>query len=109
MNDLLTEMFTDFEKIINDFTATLEGHGVKVQSKRLSQLVERVKDLKTMRKGIDYAGLALDDNGYVVKAFKLGDFVPVEVLPADATKGYYKLVDGNFVLDEERQRLLNEV
>lgn len=109
MNEVFRTIYNDLEKIIDQFVDILEGHGVVLESTKLTDLVNKVAELKTMRPNVPYAGLALDDNGYVVKAFKLGDFVPVEDLPVDATRGYYKLVNGAFVLDEARKRLLSEV
>ena len=109
MTQLLDKMFVDIEKLITRFVTILEGHGVQVTSQTLTDLIKQVEELKTMKKDIDYVGLVKDHNGYVVKAFKLADFVEIGKCPKHFTEGFYKYEDGKFVLDEQRYRQIREV
>jgi hypothetical protein len=99
----------DVEKIIERFSAILEGHGIELESKSLTKLIERVEDLKTMCPNKEYVGLVTDRNGYIIKAFELADFVELKDFPKDFTRGYYKYEEGKFVLDEQRKRQLGGV
>ena len=107
--DIVQLMINDIDAVISSLSNFLVENGVRTQDQKLVEIVESVKKLKTMKKGNIYYGLMLDENGYIMNGFKIDDFVLKSVLPIDYKMGYYKYIDEKIVLDEERQRQIDEV
>lgn len=106
----LSEMIIkDIDAIALELQKFLLENEIKPIDSRISSLVKEIERLKVMKKTMKYAGLIFDSNGYIVKVVRIGDFMPISELPSDISGGYYKLKNGKIVLDEERQRQLEEV
>jgi hypothetical protein len=107
--DILKVMIRDVDSWAASLQEFLIRNSVEIDSRSLYHLVDAVKELKVKLNDVEYAGLIYDDNGYITGAFRLGDFAEIKTLPIDVTQGYYKYVNGVFIIDEERQRQLEEV
>lgn len=107
--DLVQLMMSDIDEYTKKLRRFLIENDVDASSMNLTQLIESITKLKTKLKTKEYVSLTFDNNGYVVGIGYMDDFVDKDIVPNDITYGYYKFEDNNFVLDEERQRQIEEV
>jgi len=107
----IIKVMLDELTVINDnMAAFLVACGIELsEAPTLTEITEKVKELKVMLTTKKYAGLVFDENGYVIKTFPLFNFVDINKVPVDAAYGYYKFENNTFILDEERQRQIEEV
>lgn len=106
------ELVEDITGYITELRDFLAANDVPLQNETMKELIDSVKSLRVMLKDKVHMGISFDENGYIVKATKIKDFVDFdndEDIPADLAFGYYQLVDGECVIDEERQRQLEDV
>lgn len=87
----------------------LEMLGVKTSSESFIDLIDDIMLIRAMVEGKTYEGYQLDKNGYVINSFKIDGFTEKK-LPKDFASGYYKKNNkGQFEIDYERKRQLEEV
>jgi hypothetical protein len=73
------------------------------------QIVEQLLRLPVLKPYKTYLGIQTNEEGYVTSYSRIDTFMEERALPEDLLRGYYKIVDGKPVLDEERRRVLWEV
>lgn len=104
--DIITK---DLTKISLDLQKFLISSGVTPKSSKITDLIDAIKDLKVMYENKSYLGLIFDENKYIIRVVGIGDFIARENVPSDIAEGYYKLINGKLVLDEQRKNQLEEV
>lgn len=82
--------------------------GVIPKDGKLSTLIAEVDNIKAIKPGIEYIHLKVNKNGYITQFEDFGDVIEKIQVPADITRGYYKVVDGKLVVDELMRRKLWE-
>ena len=107
--DILQLMIRDIDSWASSMNEFLIKNGIQTESKSLYNLMEAVKKLKVRLLDTNYSALVTDENGYIIRAYQMHDFVESDKVPLDVTGGYYKFVNNEFILDEERQRQMDEV
>lgn len=107
--DITREVLEDIVGMVGDLNSFLESCGVPAPDRStLLNTIERVKQLKVKLNTKDYVGFLVDSNGYIIKVFDLADFEESSKVPDNVDAGYYKYVDGEFVIDYERKRQLED-
>jgi 23S rRNA A2030 N6-methylase RlmJ len=109
MLDLLAEMSRDITEWKKELSRFLKECDIEADFLSLKELIDSVKYLKVRKNTEEYAGVVKDSNGYVIRLYRMDDFLPLKSLPNDASHGYYKIEGDKLVLDEERQRQIEEV
>jgi hypothetical protein len=109
MLDVISEMIRDIDSWKKELKLFLKECDIDADYHTLEQLISTVKSLKVKRNTENYVGVVKDSNGYIVKLYPMDDFLPMTSLPNDASHGYYKIEGEKLVLDEERQRQIEEV
>lgn len=107
--DLIQLMISDIDEYSKRLRKFLIQNGIEANKLNLNELINAVLKLKTKLSTKTYNALTFDENGYVIGINRMDDFVEKEQVPFDATYGYYKFENNKFVLDEERQRQIDEV
>lgn len=109
INSLSELLLKDLQEIRDKLNLFLIESDQNTQGLHLLELVDLLKKVKVKKKDIDYAAFILDNNGYIIQSVPFADFAPLEGLPKDVAKGYYKLENGEVVIDYQRQRQIEEV
>lgn len=112
VKDIYKVITDDLSRINKKLKNFLELCGVEVEKESFIHMLESLEKLNVMRKGLKHVGFVLDENGYIVKIFRVDDFMPYknrEDIPKDVAHGYYKLVDGELVRDPARERQIRSV
>ena len=104
--DLKTLIIQDMEKLIKDTNVYLIENGIQDKVKDLKGILEALNKLRVLKPSQAYLGVTLDSDGYIKTVSPLHDFVLEQDAPNDLTQGYYKIKNGEFYLDVERQALL---
>lgn len=104
--DIVKIMIQDIDEAMYKLRTVLNKYGIEASKLSMFDLMTAVEKLKVMKTNEKYVGIKKDSNGFVIKAIPIDDFVSLDSIPADVSYGYYKLIDGQFELDEERQRQL---
>jgi hypothetical protein len=107
--DLVQLMIADIEQYSIKLRNFLTLNGIDSSQMNLSELITSITNLKTKLNDRKYVALLFDQNGYVVETLPMDEFVELSKVPYDSAYGYYKFENNEFVLDEERQRQLEEV
>lgn len=107
--DIVQVIISDIDLWSNQLRTFLDANGIEAKNKKLYELIDLVKSLKVKLKNTKYVSLVLDSNGYIVGINKMDDFVEYDGLPSDIADGYYLYKEGKIILDEERQRQIDEV
>lgn len=107
--DIIQVMIRDIDSWSSKMNEFLVSNGVQSKDKNLYSLMESVKNLKVRLLNKEYSALLVDENGYIIRAYPMHDFVETSSVPSDITGGYYKYINNKFILDEERQRQMEEV
>lgn len=107
--DIVQLMMADIEEYTKKLRVFLIDNDINAYTLPLGGLISSITKLKTKLKSKDYVSFLYDDNGYIIRVNVMDDFVETSLVPDDVTQGYYKFENNKFVLDEERQRQIEEV
>ena len=77
-------------------------YGYKTPSVDLNALIEDIKHLKLIHPNKVYYNIVEDEDGYVKSKQKVQHILEDDNFPEDFDKGYWKIVNGEWVLDNER-------
>lgn len=107
--DVFSVMNRDIEDLKYLLKHYLDVFGIRTSSQSLTDLINDVSKINAMIYGESHTGYQLDKNGYVINSFKIDGFTR-EDIPKDFSSGYYKMSNtGQFEIDYERKRQLEEV
>jgi hypothetical protein len=102
-------MINDIEKAIQELEMVLESSGIKLNDRTLFSAIEAIKRLNIIKEGKNYVGLVFDKSGYIIGGYDINNFIDKSKIPRNISRGFYKLVGGEIVLDEKRRKHLTEV
>lgn len=117
--DLLTYkklMFETYQKLqeeINemrkDISTFLSRSDVEIRgTENIRELVQKLSDLKIMYADKNYVTFLFDNEGFIINKVPVDNFIE-DNLPADVTRGYYKLESGKLTIDYSKKRIIEEV
>jgi hypothetical protein len=105
--DSSTVMLQHLEKHIEVLYNYLLSCGITPKDKQLSTLTEALKEVKSLKPSVKYMAYEVNAYGYIINAVEMATFTGVKDVPADITKGYYKVdKKGNIVLDTARKAII---
>lgn len=91
-------------------TEFLIRSGYNTPNVKQSALIEDLEELLVIVDEKPYDLLQVDGNGYIIKKEQVnGHIIDRQEYPDDLLFGYYKLVDGDLVVDEEMKSMLGQV
>ena len=112
VKDIYKVMVEDLERMNKELKRFLDLCGVEVEEPSFEKMLGKLTKLNVMRKGMKHVGFVLDENGYIIKVFRVDDFMQYDNkkdIPKDVAYGYYKVVDGKLVHDPVRERQIRSV
>jgi len=83
-------------------TAILVEYGYESSNIELKPLIEDVRYLKLIHPHKSYVNYIEDDKGYIVGSVAIHQIMESGDIPDDYDKGYWKIIDGAWNLDEDR-------
>ena len=101
-------VFREIKKLNKTLHEFLLSCGVTPKDGKLSTLIKELNNIVAIKPGIEYIHLKTNSQGYITSFEELGDVLQKTKIPADITRGYYKLENGKIVADELMKRKLWE-
>lgn len=100
-----TECRNAIEQACGTLISTLIEKGYNTPNVDLKALIDDISKLLIIEPTKGYYNFKLNSDGYVVGKDNVQIIVQDNIqVPDDWNKGYYKIIDGVFVLDEERYK-----
>lgn len=109
LNGVTSKMIIDYKNVSEKLKKFLLENGIQTEDEKVSNMLPKLDLIRVKKVTEDYRALVTDENGYIIKAIPFEDFVVNKNIPVDVEKGYYKLENGEIVIDYQRQRQIEEV
>ena len=102
-----SELKSIVKQSIFALTSTLIEKGYNTTSTELNTLIEDISKLLIIEPTKQYYNFKVNSDGYVVGKDDIHIVTSSHIeIPDDFNKGYWKIIDGKFVLDEDKYKQL---
>lgn len=101
----LTKKIDDIKLLL---VSILNEHGIPYADTKISTLLKSFKQLRTIKPNRRYVAVELNELGYIKNLIETDIIADPMPIPEDILRGYYKVVDGQIIVDTARKSILWE-